>query len=459
MQFDVRTTGSDSNGGAFKLGAAGIDYSQQNAAQKSGTDLVIHASDNTKVLPTSAGVSANDVGNTIQITAGSGFTARFYEIISQDGTYWTLDQAAGTIGSTGGTYAMGGSLLTISKAAGAYLAGNTIWVKSGTYTLTSTITFATSGGALTPITVEGYNSTHGDLGTYPEITSSTNSVNLITYNMSAAYITFRNLKLTHTAGTKGHGFTGSATVPSGYIAIDRCNVDGVQRGFNSATRPASNLFISNSIFQNCVDYGIANEGNTHIISSVIYNNGSVGFYYNSGNTTRIVITRSVIAKNAAQGILDNNTVRSNSLFIDSCVIEGNGSDAIKSAETTGTLSIVCQNTIIYNNNGYAVNCAAATEAIFWKNNALGANASGSYANFTKTGTDISLSGDPFVAKGTGKNWGLNNTAGAGAACRSAGFPGAMIEITTTGYLDIGVAQHQEVAGSVRTVGIKTGGRL
>jgi len=75
---------------------------------RGGTDLIIHASDSTKVRPASGGVVAGDVGLPIQITAGTGFTVGVYRVNAQDGTYWTLSSVAGTVGSTGGTYRLGG---------------------------------------------------------------------------------------------------------------------------------------------------------------------------------------------------------------------------------------------------------------------------------------------------------------------------------------------------------------
>ena len=56
-----------------------------------------------------------------------------------------------------------------------------------------------------------------------------------------------------------------------------------------------------------------------------------------------------------------------------------------------------------------------------------------------------LTGDPFVDAANG-NFQLNNTAGAGAACRAAGFPGTVPGLSAVGYADIGVYQHQDPAG-------------
>jgi len=72
------------------------------------------------------------------------------------------------------------------------------------------------------------------------------------------------------------------------------------------------------------------------------------------------------------------------------------------------------------------------------------NASGNISGITSPATMVSLTGDPFVS-GSGNNFQLNNTAGAGASCRAAGTPGVLL--SGTGYEDIGVLQHQDSGGS------------
>ena len=81
--FEVEYAGADSNGGGFVTGSGGTDYSQQSAAQGSGTNLTVDSSSNTKVNPDGYTVVAGDVGNLIQITStgsGSAFTTGVYQI-------------------------------------------------------------------------------------------------------------------------------------------------------------------------------------------------------------------------------------------------------------------------------------------------------------------------------------------------------------------------------------------
>src|SRR5262249_51842954 len=61
-----------------------------------------------------------------------------------------------------------------------------------------------------------------------------------------------------------------------------------------------------------------------------------------------------------------------------------------------------------------------------------------------------LSGSPFVAAGS-LNFALNSTASAGAALRAAGFPSSWPGLSTSNYLDIGAAQHQDTPATAGAV--------
>lgn len=158
--------GNANNGGGFKAGATGTDYSQQNAAQFSGSaDMEAHASTQWIVKPGAHTPTAADVGNVVKITAGTGWTAGYYEITDQDGTYWTLAGAAAPSAAGNAnkaTWYMGGACASIANIYNIIVAGNFIWYKSGTDTLTSNYSFA-AGTMAAPIRLHGYNSTRGDL--------------------------------------------------------------------------------------------------------------------------------------------------------------------------------------------------------------------------------------------------------------------------------------------------------
>src|ERR1044071_7124465 len=102
--WDVRTTGSDNNGGGFVIGSSGTDYSQQDASQYSGTNLASTNGTTNPSVVTSAthNFVAADVGNIIRITAGSNWTTGYYQIVSVSSNAATLDRAVGTAATLSG---------------------------------------------------------------------------------------------------------------------------------------------------------------------------------------------------------------------------------------------------------------------------------------------------------------------------------------------------------------------
>jgi hypothetical protein len=82
VQWDVRTGGSDSNGGGFDptVSSPGTDYSQQNSPQVAFTDLVIGAT-TTHLTSALNPFTSLHVGNLVNIPSGlTGFTAGIYEV-------------------------------------------------------------------------------------------------------------------------------------------------------------------------------------------------------------------------------------------------------------------------------------------------------------------------------------------------------------------------------------------
>ena len=454
--WEVRTTGSNNNGGGFVKGAAGTDYSQQDAAQFSGTDLASISS--LVVASVSHNFVSTDVGNLIQITAGTGFTAGFYQIVSVSSNQATLDRSPGTVG-VGGTWAEGGGLSTIAAAVAAMVPSNTIWIKSGTYTLTATQTLASGqqGNAASPSIIWGYQTTHGDAtGTRPLITTSTNSVNLLTLT-SSSYWAFRNLSLSNTASTRGHGITtptsGGGTIFN--VMVDNCLLNGFDYGLyfdNSPVYGCQGLVVTNTEIKSCTSIGVVNTYETTLVNCYIH--GCTGAAFGPGafatsGTTYIAIG-CVFYLNAYGW--DSNAYGNQAMmlvFVD-CVFSDNTADGIRLQNADPMVFITVLNCIFYNNTGYGVNNPNTTNSGYLgssvQGNAYGANGTAPVLNFAAA--NVSLGGDPFVARTSG-NFALNNTSGAGAACRGTGYPG--VGIAGTGYGDIGALQHQDSGGGSTTI--------
>src|SRR4051812_5831049 len=99
--WECRTSGSDSNGGGFVFGATGTDLSQSDSVSYSFSDLA--SSNGTNASPQVTSVSHNfvaaDVGNLMQITAGTNWTTGFFQIVSVAANAATLDKACGSLAS------------------------------------------------------------------------------------------------------------------------------------------------------------------------------------------------------------------------------------------------------------------------------------------------------------------------------------------------------------------------
>ena len=434
-QWEVRTGGSDDNGGAFNSAAAGTDYSQQNAAQKTGTDLTMHPTVNTRVQPVGAGVAAADVGNVIQIRAGTGWTVGWYEITAQDGTYWTLDRSPAAAGSTNlGTYNMGGALASPGKLGEALAnsnsraSGMSCWIRSGTYTITTTTANVANGRVSLPsatmLRVEGYNNTRGDLGTRPVISAgSQTSFTIFTssgqFNAQQQYII--NLDFDGASQSNVRGYSSANTYRD---KVFRCRARNcTNSGFQGAADYTANIAESCNIgfnaspatpsFLNCVATGCSSHGffvdvsYYSIINCIAYQNTGNGFSITGGN--------------GYQGFMKNCTAHGNT---------GNGFDF----GSYGMNQAI--NCLATNNGGWGFNLAQRDNFMLncaGHNNTTG-NVDTSVIPFVNLNF-VTLTADPYQ-NAAGADFRLNNTAGGGAALRGLGIG----VIGQTDSQDIGAIQ-------------------
>jgi len=164
MVYEMRANGDATNGGGFLNGGTGTDYSQQDAAQVTYTDLVIDAATNTDVTSAATPFTSAHVGNTINITGGTGFTVARYEVISVAGVIATLSSAVGTVASTGGAGKLGGAIfLWTDVFLESLTAGNVVWVKAdGVHVFTENLAVSKDGLSTAYIVINGYDTTRGD---------------------------------------------------------------------------------------------------------------------------------------------------------------------------------------------------------------------------------------------------------------------------------------------------------
>ncbi len=363
---------------------------------------------------------------------------------------------------TAGTRGNGFYSPTNGPARPLIVAGNKVYIQSGTYTVTAVVAWTVAGTAANPVLIEGYATSHGDLGTPPVMTSSTNSVVLMSFNASDFY-TIRNIKFTHTAATRGVALQ-PVTTSSVDFRVDRCIIDGASIAFDGSSRPPNAFAMTRCLIQNCNNTTAAVQcsGSAAAASgvcfhgNVFYNNSGAG-YSNNGNTTLATFIGNVFAKNVKQGIIDSGTTRAQLIVLIGNTFVDNTLDAFSSTETQGSGSLILglANNIFYGNGGYGVDLTPTDSdgrALFNYGNAYGSNNGGGTGldrlHLSAGIGDITITADPFVShSGSNTNWGLNTTAGGGAALRAAALPGTWTGITAVSYLDDGGLQHQDSGGA------------
>ena len=242
LVWEIRTTGAQTNGGGYKPGASGTDYSQQAAAQYALTTVT---SAGATATMTHASAAAVMVGNTCRVVSGTNATLGWYEIISVNvGVDITVDRnwctGAVTNGAVnvGGAFKIGGTL--DNDFFEAKVAGNTIWIGPGTHTTGEGMTPTPAGTSAAPINVKGYNAARDDAPTgdnRPLINVGTSY-----WNDSGGYRNYSYLR-----------FTGSGSQHPFYTASNSTvsNCKGTYTGTSANVVALSFSGVSGTTFINC----------------------------------------------------------------------------------------------------------------------------------------------------------------------------------------------------------------
>jgi len=473
--WEVRTTGLATNSGGYDPAGGGTDYSLQDTPQYSVTDLVIDAVTNTKCTSATIGFTAAHVGNSMIISAGTGFTVQTVFISSVAAGVATCDKSLGTLGSTGGTAKLGGAKLGIENVAALVVAGNTVYIASGTYTKTTTRTMTVAGTVVLPIKVIGYpvggSRIDQDItvANMPILTSATNSISLLTHNAASNWF-YRNISFTHTAATRGTGLANATAVSTG-LHIRNCSFDGcldaILVGSTSATAFLG-VHIARCTVKNSTSHGIAIGVASSATSGVIIDscdisaNAGAGISLASGFLGNLIIKRNVIRGNTGangHGVWCQSTTTNYSngqlMLIENNVFYSNAQTGVKFAFTTGRPAARSRCKSIFSDNpGYDASCA--TSGIFnhsyarIENNAYYATGTGARQNISTATTDVTLTSVPFTNAGSG-DFSLNQTVGSGGAVRQVGWSsaiGAAGVTVGTSYPDIGPVGAQITSGFV-----------
>ena len=427
QSWEIRTdTGNDNNGGGYDPAIGTSDYTYPTSSPIAYSDLVIAAT-TTNVSSAARAFVAADVGNTLNLTAVTGFTAGRYSVRSVAGGVATLDRAVGTAGSTSGAGRLGGALATPAAAIAAFVLYNTIWIRQATYTIAASLTDATAGDATSGINrLMGYGTVRGDNGQATLQLAAGAAANSILFAPPHSGWTIQNLIFDCNAVA---GSTGVAVW--NFFSLTRCKVMNWRNA--GASSAGGNLAVDESEFTGGTGTALYCHNNgVRVFGSYIHDLTGAGIdsaYYNStcignviSNVTNTGLTTSV------NSVLLNNTVR------------GCGWDGIYLyGDTQGG---IIHNNLIDSNGGYGINLQYNESPIVgFFGNAFRGNTSGATQNAGALASqDITVTADPFV-NAAGLDFRLNNAAGGGALLRGTGMPSLLPGSAAPNSADVGGYRH------------------
>lgn len=471
--WEVRTTGSDQNGGAFKAGALGTDYSVQDAAQVAVADAV--ANGTTTLTSATASFSAAHVGNVLYLTGGSGsLAATRREIVTfTNSTTVVLDATVAT--GTGITLNLGGALLTFGELASStrgMVASNKAFVKSGTYTITAGITFAqnvASSAYNTPASqLVGYKTTRGDItfgvnaASRPVIATNTAGLNAFTFSgfgwevrnltvgagtqnpsvgfyFSTVNSAFSGIQNCAVTAYSAHGIY----VSSNYVGIQLCEISGGVAATQGIYLGGTNLTAIACYIHDGAGIGINNPNSGVVIGNIVANMSGAandGIATNSGGQ----ILYNTIYNSGRHGIGITNLL-AGIMFLKGNILSKNGGYGITNLAGTGAPA-----RREYDGNAYYNNTSGARNNLD-DTTVNPVNNVGTYTNVL----DVLLGSpnDPLT-NAAGGDFTLNNTVGRGALLRGTGPLNAWPGLTQVGYHDFGAIQHQDAGGTTITTFIE-----
>jgi len=442
--WEVQTVGNDLNGGGYVTGSSGTDYSRQATAQLTVTDGATSGIGVTTLTSTTGGFTAAMVGSIVHLYTGVNLTDGWYEITAYTDTNTvTLDRApddgVGGVSSAdvkvGGALGSPGLLSTVVT-----VDGMKAYIKSGTYTLTTTT--AGSAGPLVStvdirMSIEGYDTTRGDLGTPPVMDAGVQT-GFAFVTLNGQFTGFhlqvvRNLKVDGKSNASVNGFQGVGTYAE--TTVELCEAANCVVGFSGTTK----LLCIKCRAESCTGNGF----DVYYATGCDAINGSSNGF-NAANA--ISVLSQCLSRGNNVGFKSNSY---NSQGLINCTADGNSSHGFDLVYDM-TSAINC---IASNNGGYGFKTIASDQQL--ANCAGYNNTSGNTAHTLEHFDFIALSADPYVNK-AGGDFRPNNVAGGGADLRGAGS-GVFGQTNNT---DIGAVQHGDPAGGAASIlggGVLTGG--
>jgi hypothetical protein len=489
-------TGNANNGGGFdpSMAGAGKNYAWgADQAVTAMTSIANAAGDWTHISCGSHAFDADDVGNTICITGGTGFTTGRYQITGVADGVAALNVACGSgADSTNGTGNLGGSLAGvvpafIAAATSPVVAGNKVWVKhnASEYTPGANVAAGVACAVTAPALLSGYNTTHGDNPTG----SNRPSLNMVGYSfVGGTCWLIRNIAFTGTNAallTVGQdGLAEDCSAINTSTSASRIAIDTGTGGRVIACEAASRLGTAiyqrtNAMIAGCYvhdsNYGVNVNALGPVVDNIIdscvtgISVGAVAREFIYGNTIRncttgisgstgIVVSLSNSITGCYVGAnwstkTDGSRWGYNNFYNTTdrtLVTAGDGDVAVDPGFTSGMASGTNGATTGTAFTSVGANFSDLTAADCLVIHATTGGTAGVYAiaAVAPGGDNTALTLATTAGNGTDIVYGVvkggaSSNFGVGTAMKALGFPGAFPGCATTSYTDIGAVQRVE----------------
>lgn len=392
-EYDTASTAAGcATVGTPTSGTGGITYARQNTADLNITDLAC-TTPSTTVTSVTGGFTKMHVGNIMHITAitGTGTLTGWYEIVSfTDTNTVVLDRTpAPTNNATAGTIYVGGALDLTGSLFDTWgeqlVAGNTTWIKSGTYTPGAAYSISANNGTATnPINYIGYKTLPGDTCNDDDRPLFVFAANTFSLNQ------FHNVYNIRATGTAAQVLTGAA----GGIFVNCKAMNTSTSGSRYGIQNGSNGFCVGCEGISLAGFGLGNSAGNGFFDGCTAHDSSSGM---QGANARFVVDDCIVWA-CTTAALHHNSANSTGQ-ISGCTLYGSeakvGTGILLAASASQTFAY---DNIIY---GFVTGISQTTSQLksnFGRNNALYNNTT-NYSNFYQAPTSVTTVDPGFSGLG------------------------------------------------------------
>lgn len=499
------TTGVSVSSGTVTGGTFSIDYSRLTTAPIGGSDLASTNGTTNPSTVTSAGTpfGRNHVGNILHVTAGTNWTAGWYEIVSVSGTTATLDRAVGgAVSLSSGTFKCGGAVSLNSTLDDAFfesLVGGNFCYFGNNLTIGSAVNLSTtSPTSASPATIKGYQTYRYNIPTgsnRPTITCGANNLQMGQYKILRDFIvtgTSTPAISTTTGGIMMNIKVLQQSTTAARIAITNTtnglvyNCEAVSQNGTAINLGTSSYTIGNyvhdsnigitsttaynvilfNIVEACRSKALEQAGTATQCEVVIGNTfygreAQMGTGYDIANAS--TSSNNTILNNIFYGLTTGIAVGTSTKFTNLCdynTFYNNGADVSRVAkgpnnitlnpnfsnvsQITGTTATT-SGSVLTQSGG---NFASVVDNVSYLHVLSGTGVTtGGYLITSHTATTLTVNNALGTSSGGDVTYfvTLGHNFAVGTNMQAAGFPGTFQAGFTTGYMDIGAAQRQLIA--------------